>query len=355
VAVSQDGSGEPGFILGYSATTKKWAFGTPVSDLTALGGWQATSTLDAIANTWTHLVGVYDPVKRTLALYVNGQAQPTAARRSAWKSRGAVQIGRKLAKSGHTSRWVGDLADVTLHDRLLVADEIHNLAEVRPVRKAYWQLNTASNGVSPELGGGEGLKLSGGASIVTRSERPLIGAGSLKLDGVDDAASTTGPIVTTDASFTVSFRVRVATLPTRPMAVLSQAGSKNSAFVVRLTQQGWELTMPGADTTGAPTTKVSNPCVDPVRSRDGQPVAVVYNAFNRELQLYASGQLVGTTVGTDVSPWRAGGGLQSGRALVDGSWKDYFGGTLDDVRVYAGAVDLNGANQLAGIQESPHL
>lgn len=362
VAVSQDGSGEPGFTLGYSAAAGRWVFGTPVTDVTALGAWSVTSTAAATANEWTHLVGVYDPVRRELGLYVNGERQATSPRRSAWRSRGAIQIGRSIAKSGYTDGWVGELADVAVFERIVVPAEAAQLSTLLPVRTAYWPLNEAVDGYSPEYGGGEDLGLSAGAQIYApdldadpTAEEPLLGTGHLVLDGVDGAASTQAPAVDTAGSFTVSFRARVAATPQRPMAAVSQAGTTTSGFVARCTPTRWELVVPTSDTAGAQTVTVFDDHAPPVPSTYGQHVAVVYNAFTNELRLYVDGQLASSAMGVHNQTWAAGGGLQLGRALLDGQWQDPFSGVIDDVRVYSGVADATAVANLALLRENPNL
>lgn len=362
IAVSQDGSGEPGFTLGFDATTGRWVFSTPVSDITSLGRWSITSDATATADEWTHLTGVYDPVQKTLALYVNGQAQGVAQRRSEWRSRGTVQIGRALAKSGYTDPWTGDLADVAVFDRMLVASEITELSTLLPVRQGYWPLNQAVDGFSPEYGGGEDLALTGDAYIFASgldadplAETALVGQGDLVLDGVDDYAFTQNPIAKTDGSFTVTFRARVAAVPTRTMAAISQAGTHTSGFVVSCGPDGWNVTLPTEDTVGAQTVTVANDQVTPSTDSGGEAIAVVYNSFTNEVRLYVNGQLAASAVGTHTQTWQATGGLYLGQALIDETWQNPFAGVIDDVRIYSGVVDPTTIALLAQPVEQPSI
>jgi hypothetical protein len=56
--VSQDGTAEPGFALGYDATTQKWEFRFPGSGMDSLGEWRVLDNTKAVANLWVHLAAV---------------------------------------------------------------------------------------------------------------------------------------------------------------------------------------------------------------------------------------------------------------------------------------------------------
>ena len=350
IAVSQDGSGQPGFTLGLDAATKKWAFKIPTTDVHALGGWASLSGTTAVKNEWTHLAGVYDAEKLTVQLYVNGVAQTAMPRRSAFRSRGAVQIGRRLDRGGYRGAWKGDLADVAVFDRVVPGKELGALVKLRPIRVGYWPLNAVAAGRSPERDGvtARDLLLEGGAEIRTPdpadpfADTALIGPGELKLDGVDDRARTAGPVVPMDGSFTVTARVRLATDGcSRNMTVVSQAGTKASGFRIRCTADDyWQLVVSGSDETApAKEATVTDEVRFPSGDQEGQALAVVYNAFTRELWFYVDGELSSVDPVTPAAMFNAGGGLQIGRAMVAGAFGEQFAGVIDDVRVYGGTVD----------------
>jgi hypothetical protein len=366
VVISQDGSGQPGFTLGLDAATKKWAFKIPTSDVTSLGSWASYSGTTAVKNEWTHLAGVYDAEKTTVQLYVNGVAQAAAPRRSAFKSRGAVQIGRRLDPSGYRDAWKGDLADVALYDRVVPSKEISSLVKLRPIRVGYWPLNGATAGKSPERDGvtTRDLILEGGAAIRTPdpndefADSALVGTGELTLDGIDDRARTAGPVVPMDGSFTVTARVRLATDGcTRDMSVVSQAGAKASGFRVRCTADDfWQLVVPGSDDLQPATVAtIRDEARFPSGDQDGQFLAVVYNAFTRELWFYVDGELASVDAVTPQSMFNAGGGLQIGRSMLGGAFGEQFSGAIDDVRVYGGVVDPTTIGLLAQRLEQPNL
>ncbi|WP_258024773.1 LamG domain-containing protein [Streptomyces bambusae] len=94
--VSQDGTGEPGFVLGYDAAAKKWKFTIPVGDVETLGEWKALADATVTADQWVLLTGLYDGTAGKLQLYVNSELKGEMVRRSTWKSYGALQIGRHM-------------------------------------------------------------------------------------------------------------------------------------------------------------------------------------------------------------------------------------------------------------------
>ncbi|NJC86760.1 LamG-like jellyroll fold domain-containing protein [Planosporangium mesophilum] len=364
VAVSQDGSGEPGFTLGYDADARSWIFRLPTTDISSLGAW-SVSVGPAVKDEWTHLVAVYNAETRGIKLYVNdGTKSASGQRRTAWKSRGAVQIGRATARSGYTDPWVGDISDVILFDRVVVAREVEDLYTLVPNRRAYWPLNEASEGLSPEYAGGQELALQSGASLYRLDveqdpfgEPALVGSGHLQLDGVDDYASTSSAVANTDHSFTVSTRVRLASAGCgRDMAVLSQAGTRASGFIVRCgAGDRWQLVMSKSDSDGSVVDTATDNQVYPAPTAAGTHLVVVYNAFTNEMQLYVDGQLADSAQAPHNEVWQAGGAFQVGRALVDGAWGQYFSGVVDDVRVYEGAADRTMVQRLALLTEQPDL
>ena len=74
------------------------------------------------ANTWTHLVGVYDSAAKTIKLYVNGVLESTVSAVTTFNATGALWIGR----SGSTW-WKGNISDTQVYSRALSVNEVTNL------------------------------------------------------------------------------------------------------------------------------------------------------------------------------------------------------------------------------------
>ncbi|GGX51024.1 hypothetical protein GCM10010358_00720 [Streptomyces minutiscleroticus] len=363
--VSQDGTGEPGFTLGYDATAKTWKFAVPVSDVDSLGEWKAVSTgVSVVKDQWVLLTGVYDAQKSggpELRLYINKDAKGTAQRRSVWKSYGHLQIGRATARSGYRDQFTGDLAEVRVFDRVLPAAQVAELMTVKPERKGYWQLDDASGGASAETGGGQPLTLAGNASVYRPADplfdtAALVGDGNLVLDGDGDYASTATAPVPGNSSFTVTARAQLTSLdPEKSQTVLSLPGANANRLQVRYqaaTGQ-WELAVAKTDTAGAEVVTFTDDQQLADTGGSGQHLAVVYDAFANSVRLYVDGQLVAGAYGKDDTLWSATGGLQVGRSLRGAS--EYFAGAIDEVRVYSGAADLTAVQGMAGLTAEPAM
>ncbi|MCG3039414.1 LamG domain-containing protein [Streptomyces sp. S1A] len=355
--ISQDGSGEPGFTLGYDATAGSWAFSMPVGDVSTLGHWKTSAGVTVVPDQWVLLTGVYDAHATggpQLSVYVNQHLKGTARRGSEWTSHGNLQIGRAVAKSGYRDHFTGDLAEVRVFDRVLPAAQVAELMTVKPERRGYWMLDTATDGTSANVqDGGEPLALNGNASVYRPADplfddTALVGDGHLALDGDGDWAATATPPVSGDGSFTITARARLTTdSPAQSQTVFSLPGQNTDRVAVRYqaaTGQ-WELEVSETDAADAPTTVFLEEEQLPVSGGSGQHLAVVYDAFANELRLYVEGQLTATAHGQDDTLWPATGGLQVGRS-AQGGGSEYFAGALDEVRVYAGAVDPTGIKKM---------
>ncbi|MGW6396381.1 LamG domain-containing protein [Streptomyces sp. NPDC055103] len=369
--LSQDGTGEPGFTLGYDAAAKTWAFSMASSDGDSLGDWKAAATgITPLKDQWILLTGVYDADKTggpEMRLYINKDSRGTATRRSVWRSHGPMQIGRTTAKSGYRDYFSGDMAEVRVFDRILPPAQVAELMTVKPQRKGYWQLDTATGAESPETANGQALTLAGNAWINHSDDEVfdprLVGVGHLELDGDGDYASTATPPITGMTSFTLTARVQLPSLSDKAQTVLSLPGANANRVQVRYrpgalvnqVDSRWELAVATEDTTVA-TVKTFNDDVTPPDTGDsGQHLAVVYDAVANDIRLYLNGEekLAAPAHGTDNTLWPATRGLQVGRSLVGAP--EYFAGVIDEVRVYNGAADPVAINQMAQTVAVPEM
>ncbi|WP_307666587.1 LamG domain-containing protein [Streptomyces sp. V2I9] len=366
--VSQDGTGEPGFTLGYDATAGTWAFSVPVNDIDSLGSWKAVSTgVTPVKDQWILLTGVYDAQKSELRLYLNKDSKGTALRRSMWRSYGPLQIGRSTAKSGYRDNFVGDLAEVRVFDRVLPQTQVAELMTVKPERKGYWQLDAANGTTTAETGGGQALTLAGDASIYRPADplfdtAALVGDGNLVLDGTGDYASTATAPVSGGGSFTLSARAQLTSLdPQKAQTVFSIPGRNTNRVNVRYqpavdadTPAMWTLAVAQTDTAG-PVVKIFNDNQAlPSPEGAGQHLAVVYDAFANEIRLYVEGQLASSARGVENTLWTTTSGLQVGRSIFSNE-TEYFAGAIDEVRAYDGATDPIAVRQMAELISVPDM
>ncbi|MET7480236.1 LamG domain-containing protein [Streptomyces sp. NPDC005648] len=349
---SQDADGAPGFSLGLDPQDAgpAWSF--------AIGGARVSGGAPEVGE-WAHLLGLYDAETGKARLYVNGHEVGTAADATPAEAAGAFQIGRARGAAGYRERWHGDIGDVQVHDRVVVPDEVAELAYRKPKLLGHWSLENATDGVSPEQSDGAPLRLGTGASIYRGSDDScipeidpdctyvppaLVGEGHLRLDGENGYAATDGPVVDTGDSFTLGVVVRLAdSEPAHPMTVLSQAGAHTDAFkvVYEPSAHAWELVMPEKDEAGAPEKVVSQTEVADGGEGQGHRLAVVYDDATDTIKLYADGYTNAQATTTLPDGWHSTGALQIGRARVGDGWGEYLHGDVDEVQAYSGALRDN--------------
>ncbi|MFD4524854.1 LamG-like jellyroll fold domain-containing protein [Streptomyces sp. NPDC058470] len=362
--VSQDGTSQPGFELSYDVDTASWMFRIPISDMETLGTWKVSGAA-AVPGSWTHLIGVYDAELGKMMLYVNGAlvVNDVQARHTTWNAAGGVQIGRRISLDGYIHNLKGSVADVKLHDRVIPETEGQELGGIQPHQLAYWQLDEATAGLSPETAGGTGLTLGGGASIYVPDEscdleldpdcvppaQPLWGDGHLALNGTNAYATRTAGLLSAEDSFTLTARARLAAVnPSVNETVLSLSGTNGSAITVKyLAASGrWQLVVTGSDTSAPVTTTVLDTGDQPSSQGNGDHLALVYNAVFGNALLYVNGVAVAE------APWDntwdfSKTGLQVGRRLTGSTPSEYFSGAIDEVRMYQGPLDASLVTQVA--------
>ncbi|MFE7328848.1 LamG domain-containing protein [Streptomyces sp. NPDC057565] len=350
---SQDAAdGTSAFTLGLRPTADgpaAWSFRYGATTLT--GG-------SASVGGWAHLTGLYDTEDNTLRLYVNGKEVASKTDVAPMAAPGAFQIGRARGDAG--ARWQGEIGDVRVWNRVVPRKEIERLGSRPAELVAAWDIERTDDDVIPDRDGDKPLTLHGGAGFYTPDyeaclEDPecfefpagaLDGNDHLTLDGTDDYAATTGPVVDTADSFSVGLRVRFAdTTPDRPMTVLSQGDADSDAFKVRYDPAAseWQLVVTRGSEPDAEETVVAGPGAPTSYSDE---VVVVYDDSEGHITLYIKGKAVATAEFN--ASWSAPGPLQIGRGhTADGGWGEYFHGGADTVRVFNGALTASQVNSFA--------
>ncbi len=333
-AVSQDGSGGPGFSLGVA--NGSWVFQLPVTDVNSLGMWKVVAGPATTA--WTYVAASYDGVTRQLSLQVGSGTPVAAPRRSLTRSRGPLQLGRRLSKAGYGDHWQGAMADVSVFDRLILAEEITGLRKTAPTRLAYWRTNAESSKLSPEDRGGTGLTLGPDATVYRHPVLSLLGGGHLSLTGKDSSYATAPVNPDMAHSFSISARVKLtSSCAGKPMTAFSLKGVHSSPVIVRCNAQGdWELALTGTDKV-APEWETRGSEMKPRLVGKGDHLTLAYNGYLREMSLYVNGQWADAI--ELAAPFVATGGVQIGRAFLDDAYREHLSGAVDDVRVYNGVAD----------------
>ncbi|WP_347590402.1 LamG domain-containing protein [Streptomyces sp. B6B3] len=365
VVAAQTADTNWGFALVHAPDGRGWTFRRWTADdaegsLVQASEWPCTSGDPDCANArlgaWTHVVGVHDLDAQELRLYVNGELVATEDFTGHWTATGRMTIGAADHRDGTPSgEFAGQIDDVRLFDRMTTAGEVEQLFQQNPQLAGRWQFEESDAGTTPDSSAaGTALNLSGG---------PVIGPGNvddgaLLLDGVDDHAATSAGTVPVDtsASFTVTAWAQAAALPDTGATVLSAAGAERSAFAVRFEPESadgrgtWQIVLPDEDDPGATVVSVDNARF--LDARDWNHLALVYDGFRRQAQLYVNGMLaeVACAGGMDdacgsvswaenVLTFPANHSLQVGRARTDtGGWGEYWPGAIDDVWAFQGAL-----------------
>jgi hypothetical protein len=126
-AVSQDGNNVSGFYLQYSGADGKFAFSAINADSINSSTARALAPSAPSANTWYHLVGVYDAINSQIRLYVNGSLVSTQAFINGWSASGNTVIGRGKWSGNPVDFWPGLIDQVRTYNRVLSGPEIQGL------------------------------------------------------------------------------------------------------------------------------------------------------------------------------------------------------------------------------------
>ncbi|WP_344126469.1 carboxypeptidase regulatory-like domain-containing protein [Luedemannella flava] len=205
-----------------------------------------------------------------------------------------------------------------------------------------WVFDEASGNAIDNTGHNNALTITGGTRVTGRG-----GQGSaLSLNGSSQYAATASAVTTphpdtgvatavrTDQSFTVSARVRISTTGgTEQKGIVTASGSRTSAFTLGYSgpDNKWRFAIAGSDV-DAPTVYavLSNATAT---ANKWTHLTGSYNASTGQVQLYVNGVLQ-TATATVSGGFNATGSVVVGRRLWAGAYTGYFGGLVDDVRLY---------------------
>jgi hypothetical protein len=358
IIATQAGAQKSGFELYYSSALDRWAFNRYASDTADAAIVRATSATAPQGGEWAQLVGVYDAVAKTLTLYVNGTLAQTVSYTTPWNATGGLQIGAGSYGGLPGSFFSGDVDDVRVFDRVVTGQEVEDLFTQRPVvaarwklndaaatvraPKAYWKMDEASGATRAEdTQGAFPAGVHGGATFGTAGKVSK----ALHLPGSTGYAATSGPVVDTTKSFSVSAWARLTAKTATPV-VISQEGSVGSAFAVYYSSSydRWIFNMQTPDS--ATPTYVRAQSTVPPALNTWTHLTGVYDATAQQIHLYVDGKLQQTVDQPNV--WNGAGLVSIGRFKSKGAYTSYFTGDLDDVRVFDQAITDSEAALLAG-------
>ena len=344
VAVSQDGTSQSGFALGYDQSSDRWQFAMPGADFDEAAVDVARSGAAPDLGVWTHLAGVYDLGTGQVSLYVNGSLAGSASHADGWDASGTVQIGRAQASGSAADFWAGDVDEVRVYDRALTGVDVAAIVDAAnsgPFGTWRFEENAGVTAVDSS-GHNHPVTLGTGAALTVDGHSN----GGLALDGVTGMATTTEPVIRTDQSFTVAAWAKLSRADV-PVTIISQDGTNTAGFTLRFLPDDlggmWEFAMQPSDTA---TGVASNPATTLTFDSVGVwvHVAGIYDATTQKLEIRvvdSFGASVG--YGTHTTPWNATGPLRIGadKTLDAGgsaSYQNYFPGAVDDVNVFQAAL-----------------
>ncbi|HET6354888.1 LamG domain-containing protein [Streptomyces sp.] len=165
----------------------------------------------------------------------------------------------------------------------------------------------------------------------------------LQLDGATGYAATSGPVLETRSSYTVSAWVRLNPSVTKTVTALSQQSSTSSpwghqysAFIVSHGTAGWSMRVMSTSSVGGSIMQEIKP-KQPAPKGVWTHVAALHDVAAHKASLYVNGQLQGTAdTGT---AWNADGPLQIGRLMYNDVYVDHFAGSIDEVAVWQRALE----------------
>ncbi|MFD0007154.1 LamG-like jellyroll fold domain-containing protein [Streptomyces sp. NPDC127178] len=386
--LSQAGASASGFQLYYSSAYNAWIFNRHQTDVTEPVIVRSIGTKPPVLKAWTHLTGVYDAAERTIQLYVNGvpQGEPEPFTATPWKASGNLQVGRLWHAAAGKENFAGTIDEVKVWSRALAETEVAHDAWLEdedlsdgtagdpvPALVARWDATDMANAtgttVKDTSGFSRNLTLNGAALTQVTTGDPEIGeevttTQTMTLNGTSAYATATGPVVDDSGSFTATAWVQLDpakladTSKSYAVQVFGQSGTSQSSWGVWYeqpagsTQGRWTFGRPDKDGTGAAWTESESTAF--TTAQLGVPVmlTVVYDAQAAAdpddtsqlgaLKLYVDSALMGDEDGVPHSaPWQGSGAFEIGRAKINGAPARYFPGTIDSVRVWAGATSTD--------------
>ncbi|MGP4000663.1 glycerophosphodiester phosphodiesterase family protein [Streptomyces sp. 8N706] len=336
--LSQAGDRASAFQLYYSKAYDKWVFNRHSTDTDGPDLVRALSKDAAQLGVWAHLTGSYDADKQTLSLFVNGRLQQSVQVTTAWRATDGLQIGRLRSHGAWKEYASGVIDDVRTVQSAATQADANALFEgglpTHLQELASFPLDEAAGAtrVSGGMGAGPVATVAGGGARLGAAGK--VGS-ALKLNGTSAYAATTGPLVDTTKSFSVSAWVKLDNKD-RNHTFLSQAGNRASGFQLYYSKayDRWVFNRHTADADD--TTIVRSLSTDVAQTGVWTHLTGVYDASAKKVQLLVNGKPQAAADFT--TPWRAAGGLQIGRLLYQGTFQEHFAGTIDDIRIWDQAV-----------------
>ena len=340
--VAQMGSGSGAAELEYSATFGGFSFIMPKASgsATGLSAYDyASSKTGVAANTWVHLVGVYNSSTGAMQLYVNGTLAASATDTTAWAGSGPLVIGAQNGSAGPVDFTNGRIAQVRTYQTALTASAVNNLfdngsmsgsvARLPAGATGAWPLNDGQGTVAQDTSGNSHpLTLIGGTTWATGH------AASALFNGTTGYAQTSAAVVNPSESFSISAWVDLASTTQDWQGIAAQGGTEGLEYSPSF--GGFTFYMLKASgVTGALGDFDYASTETGVAVGSWVHLVGVYNVASGAMTLYVNGTQAATA--TDSTPFVATGALSIGAG---------FNGQISGVRVYQRALTQSNVTSL---------
>jgi hypothetical protein len=255
-----------------------------------------------------------------------------------------------------------------------ISDPVDHQFWVSPVENRcwHWKLDASSGTTAVDTGnsdvndpvcapvGSSVTAMNGALSGSVSFTSPGYLGNGVTFTGSGGQIATTGPVLDTSKSFSVTAWVNASNLAAGDQTVVSQDGTSVSRFQLGYSAAanggagGWCLTMRESDSVSAATASACAPgdIVGLPTEDTWLHLAGVYDAATSEIRVYVMGGWEFCPAGeTDIvastGGWQAGGPLVIGRGLSGGSGTEYWRGGVDAVHAYSRALSSADICQLA--------
>ncbi|MBB6037841.1 LamG domain-containing protein [Phytomonospora endophytica] len=263
---------------------------------------------------------------------------------------GGLTIGCADFGSGARNRFTGLVHDVRVWRGLKDLSDVAEMFADQPAElEGRWRLEGKDASIGNDNSGKDHHFLREGTTSFTDGYNCADSDSAMEMFGTGSAA-TSGPVIATDESFTVTAWVRLDTLDTSATYV-SAAGHHNTGFRLQYdaVNKRFQFVMTSADAPSSATGFTWSIARGTAQPQVGYwyHLAGVFDLHAGKMHLYVSGDKAASTDGP-ASPWRAEGPLVLGAtATIGGGRTNRLDGAIDDVLVWQGVVPDHIFGQIA--------
>lgn len=241
--------------------------------------------------------------------------------------------------TAYACTWADDLAATGGSQ---IPGSVVNVSRAGTLPQDQWRLNDGSGTTAADPIGGHPATASGGVTWGTGWSGQQ--AGSMTFNGTNGSVATSGPVLNTRQSFTVSAWVNPQSLGTALQTfVVQQAGTASGLYLeYDPGTKDWAFSRAETDTV--------NPTVDRAESTAPAQVGVwtqlvgTFDAATGTMSLFVNGGAVGSTV--DNFPLASSGPLEIGHGFFNGAANNFVDGGVANVQVFQRSLNALDVNEL---------